>query len=185
MKRLVALAAVVPFLAACGGSSELSSRAASSDCHASDMAVRRVGMAAGMFHYALVFAIVNKGTSSCRLSGYPQLTPERYPFRIPLRIHEDTMWPWYRSPKWGHPVNAVSVPPGGRADLAIGWVGNPDASATRLRYCSRLKPTTFKLVLPHASRPLAGALIRVGFCPTAYVGSNLYVSPILAAPLSS
>jgi hypothetical protein len=62
-------------------------------------------------------------------------------------------------------------------------VGNPDASAARLRYCSRLKPTTFRLVLPHTTRPLAGAPITVGFCPTRYIGSNLYVSPILAAPL--
>ena len=94
------------------------------------------------------------------------------------------MWAWYRSPKWGHPVKAVTVPPGGRADFAIGWVGNPDASATRLRYCSRLKPTTFKLVLPHTSGPIAGTPIAVGFCPTKYIGSDLYVSPILAAPLS-
>jgi hypothetical protein len=138
-----------------------------------------------MLHYAFVFALINRGGSTCRLSGYPRLIPEDYSFRIPLRIHEDMMWPYYRSPKWGHPVTGVALPPGGRADFGVGWVGNPDASAARLRYCSRVAGTTFKLVLPHVGGPIGGALIGVGFCPTKDLGSYLYVSPILAAPLSS
>jgi hypothetical protein len=112
MRRLVALAVLLPFLVACGGSSERRSGAAlagdsPSDCQTSDMALRSVGMGAGTFHYALIYGIVNTGTSTCRLDGSPRLTLEHYQFRIPLRIHEDTMWPWYRSPKWGHPVKAV------------------------------------------------------------------------------
>lgn len=182
MRGLWALAVVVLVLAACGGSSERGEL--TPGCQASNVAIRHVGIGAGMFHYALVFGIVNTGVSTCRLNGYPRLTAEHYPFRIPLRVHEDTMWSWYRSPKWGHPVKVATLAPGGRADFAVGWVGNPDASATRLRYCSRLKPTTFRLVLPHTGQPKASTPITVGFCPTRHIGSNLYVSPILVAPLA-
>jgi Protein of unknown function (DUF4232) len=155
------------------------------DCHAPDLTLTRAGMGAGTFHYISFYALTNTSSSTCHLSGYPRLVPDNYPFRSPLRIHENTMWGGWLRYKYGHPVKAVTLSPGAGFDLAVGVLGNPDASAEQLRHCSRVAATRFKLLLPDSTRAVEGAPVTAGFCPTTYVGSDLYVSPILDRPAPS
>jgi Protein of unknown function (DUF4232) len=174
----VLLAGVVcAVVSACGGGMTI----LDSQCQPSEIGVKAEGFGAATFHYARVYAIVNTGTSACRLSGYPRVIAHNYPYSIPLRVHENSSQIWMQTSNWGRPAQTVNLRPGGKAAFVIAWVENPDASAARLRYCERQPLTAIKLLLPHTTQPVPGTHILVGLCPTKYVGSDIEISPILVA----
>lgn len=144
-------------------------------------------MEAGTFHYALVYALINVGSTTCHLGGYPRLIAERYPFSVPPQIHHET------GPPWGQRTRAVTLRPGGTGGLLIGWVGDwlasGDVTARRIRYCMRQTTQLFRVVLPGTTQPLPEPArpISLGLCPTrvkggGYLGRDVYLSPILPTP---